>query len=118
TIHRPGRGESMVVIRGADYDGVDVLLLETFAPVHVGLRIRKLFGAESQMLVVDVAKRDNVLARDRVEVRRAAAPGADEGNVQLVAGRVGSEELGFWKDQRAGADDAGGFKELASSLHI
>jgi hypothetical protein len=58
-----------------------------------------------------------VLAGDGAEVGFTAAPGADQGNVQLVAGGVGPEEFGARKNERAGADEGGRFEELAS-LHV
>ena len=44
----------------------------------------------------------------------AAAPGADEGDVELVAGGVGAEELGPRQDESGGSGESDGFEEVAS----
>ena len=77
-----------MVIGRADDHGLDVLLIEHLAPVPVGLGLgedlQRLLGA----VVVDVAQRHDVLVPEHVVVRGSAAPYADEGDVQLVAGGV------------------------------
>src|SRR6185503_7976516 len=74
---------------GADGDGVDLLrhLLEHLAVVEVLLRVRVLLGGLVVALVVDVADRDDVLARHVAHVASALAAGADAGDVQLGIGR-------------------------------
>ena len=44
----------------------------------------------------------------------APAPGAEEGDVQLVAGRIGSEEPGPRQDEPGGSGEGDGLEEVAS----
>jgi hypothetical protein len=76
-----------VVGRGAD-DGVDVFLVEALAPVDVGLGLRVGLGGLLEVVGVNIAQGDDVLARDLVQVAPAAPAHADAGDVELLAGRL------------------------------
>jgi hypothetical protein len=102
------------VVRGADDDGVDVLLLHQFAPVHVRLRLRKTLRAGREVFLVDVAQRHHVLAADCAKVRFAPAPRADQRDVQFVARRIRAEQLRVRQNQCARPDEARVFQELTS----
>ena len=70
------------------------------------------FRAKGQVLLVHVAQGDDVLAGDAVEMGFAAAPGAEQGDVELVAGGVGSEEPGPRQDEPGGSGEGDGFEEV------
>ena len=78
------------------------------------LALGNFLRAEGQVLLVHVAQGDDVLAGDAAEMGFAPAPGADQGDVQLVAGRVGPEESGARQDEPGGSGEGDGFEELAS----
>lgn len=83
----------MVMIRGANDQRVNVFLFDHFAPVRVRFGIGKFFGAKGQMVVVDVAKGDDIFAGDRAEMRFTSAPRADERDIQFVARSVRAENF-------------------------
>jgi hypothetical protein len=66
------------------------------------------------VFLVHVAERHDVFLGEAVEMGFAAAPGAEEGDVELVAGRVGAEEPGAGKDHAGGAGERDGFEEVAT----
>ena len=107
-VHGPIGDEGVRVVGGAADHGVDVLLVEALAPIHVLLGPGKLRRGEGQVLLVHVAEGDDVLVGQAVEVGFAAAPGADEGDVELVAGCVGAEEAGAGEDEAGGAGEGDG----------
>ena len=91
-------GASQKVVIEAD-DNI-VPLIET--EVQGGV-LREALGAEREVFFVDVTEGHDVLAADGPEVRFAASPGADQGDVQFVAGRVGPEQPRAGQDQDARA---------------
>src|ERR1043166_1049623 len=116
-VHRPIGHEGVRVIGRAAHDRFDVLLLQTLTPVHVVLRVRELLGGKGQMLLVHVAEGDDVLAGDAGEMDFAATPGADQGDVQLVAGGICAEKPDPGKDERCCGRKSDGSKEVAS-FHV
>ena len=74
------------VIGSADDDGVDLLvqLVEHPAEVVEGLGLGTALGGRSQVVLIHVAERDDVLVQPghRLVVVRPAAPHADQGDVQ------------------------------------
>ena len=74
---------------------------KALAPVHVLLGLGKFLGAESQMLLIDIANGDDVFAGERVEMSFGPAPGADQGDVQLVARRIRPKKFDARQDQPA-----------------
>ena len=101
------------MVGGADDHRLDVLLVEAAAPVPIGLGVREKLQRFLRAVVVDIAQRHHVLVPEHVVVRGAAAPYADEGDVQLVAGGVLAAQRAALQDEQAGA---GGAKKVAS-LH-
>ena len=63
-------GQGVGVVGRADDHRVEVLLVEQLAPVDVGLGLGELLGGLGQVVVVDVAQGDDVLAADAVHVGR------------------------------------------------
>ncbi len=61
--------------------------------------------------LVDVTQRDDVFLRDGVVVRESAAPHADEGDVELVAGGVLAEQR---TGDHAPGDETGSTDEAAT----
>jgi hypothetical protein len=53
------------------------------------------------MVFIHVAQRDDVFTGDGAEVRLAAAPGADERDIELVAGRIRPEQFRVRKNECA-----------------
>ena len=102
------------MIGGAADHGVDIFLIEALPPVHVGLGVGKPLGPESQVFFVDVAEGHDVLAGDGAKVGFTASPGADQGDVELVAWRVGSEQGRVGEDEPGGAGEGSRFEELTS----
>src|SRR5205814_5532716 len=79
--------EGVGVLGGADDDGVDVVgLVEEPAEVVVAPRPRVARRGPAEVVVVDVAQGDDVLAGDAVGVGGAAAAGADDGQVEPFVG--------------------------------
>ncbi len=101
-VERQQRGEGVGVLAGADDHGVEVGgPVEQLAEIgeRAGLRMRGLGGVERRP--AHVAQGDDVLGGDALEVGRAAAAGADDGDVQLVVEVLAAE------DRRRAGHDAG-----------
>ena len=113
-VHRPVGDEGVRMIGGAADHRLDVLLVEALPPVHVLLGAGELLRPKGQVLLVDVAQGDDVFLGEAVEVGFAPAPGADEGDIQLVAGGVGAEEPGAREDEPCGSGEGDGPEEVAS----
>ena len=88
------------------------------APVHVlfGVGNVQLLRPEGQVLLVHVAEGDDVFAAQGAEVGLATAPGADQGDVEFVAGGVGAEEFHPGQDE-PGSSGEGGSAEEFTSFH-
>ena len=113
-IHRPVRDERVGVIGGAANDSVEVFLVEAFSPINVVLCLRKFFGGESQVFLVDVAECSDIFTGYPAVMRLTASPGANEGEVKFVAGGIGPEQLSARKNQRGGSGEGGGFQECTT----
>ena len=103
-LHRHHRRRGMDVVGGADHDRIDILLIlehpaEVRVPAGAGMDLRRLV----QVPGVDVAERDDVLARDAFQVRRAAPGNADAGDVQCVVGGGGGPREPGSRARRGGA---------------
>ncbi len=85
------------MVRCAAHNCIDILLLKAFAPIDIPLRIGEFAGAELKMLVVHVTQRHHVFSRQPAEVGLSASPGANQGDVQLVAGSIRSKDFCVWK---------------------
>ena len=83
-IERPVGDECVVVIRGADDDGIEVLLLMALAPVGVGFRTREPLECVREEIFIHVAKGDEIFAADGIVVGEAPPPNADQGDVELI----------------------------------
>ena len=113
-VHAPVGDESVGVIRRAADHRLNVLLVEALPPVHVLLGPGKLLRPKSQVLLVHVAQGDDILAHEAAEMGFAAAPRADEGDIELVAGGIGTEEFGSRQDKPGGSGESDGSEELTS----
>ena len=102
-----------MIRRAADHR-VDVLLLKAFPPVHILLGVGELPRPEVQVVLVDVAEGHHVLGGHPAEMGLTSAPGADEGNVEFVAGGVRSEEPNFREDKAGRTAEGHAFEKLAS----
>ena len=83
-LERHGRGRRVAMVGGAHHNGVQILALEHAPEIVVNFCVRKsLFGCR-QIVVVDVAERDDVLVRDAVEVIATAIRYADNTDVKII----------------------------------
>jgi hypothetical protein len=80
-VHGPVGGEGVRMVGRAAEHGIYVLLLKAFAPIHILRGLGEFFRAESQMLLVDIAERNNVLLGKHVEMRFRTAPSAQQCDV-------------------------------------
>jgi hypothetical protein len=110
-LQRPVRDEGVRMVGGADDHGIEALVVQALPPVHVSGRIRETLQRVREAGFIHIAERHDILLADRVVVCEAAAPDADEGDVELVAGRVRSEERAC---DHASGDQAGCADEPAS----
>jgi hypothetical protein len=101
----------MRVVRRADDDGVEVFVIEALAPVDVSRGTGEALQRVWKARLIDVTQRDDVFLRDGVVVRQPAAPHADEGDVELVAGGVLAEQRA---GDHAAGDEAGRADESAT----
>ncbi len=79
--------DRMRVIGRADDHGVDVLLIEQTAEVIVGFRRGIFFLHRGEIVIVNVAQRDDVFSADTLQVFSRAVCHADHADVQPVVGR-------------------------------
>ena len=121
--------ERVRVVGGRADDGVEVLrVVHQPSPVGVdlglgeaapgaghgdGLAVGPLALGVLEHAGVDVAEGDDVLARAAAEVGAAAAADADDGEVELVAGRLGAEDAAA-QDHQAGAAEGRVLEKVAS----
>src|SRR5262245_43323381 len=100
SIHGPICNEGMRVIGGAANHRFNIFLFETLSPIDILFSVWsfQLLGPKRQVLLINITKGHNVLSRKTAEVSFASSPGADQGNIQLVAGSLGAKELRLWKD--------------------
>jgi len=115
-VQRPIADERVRMVRRAAEHRVEALVIEALAPVDVGLGLGEPLGAVREVLLVHVAESHDVLAGDGVEMGVGPAPGADHGDVELVAWCVGSGEHAAGQDGQPGPKGGAGFEEL-TSLH-
>ena len=113
-VHGPVGHERVRVIRRAADHRLDVLLLKAFPPVHILLGLGEFPRPEVQVVLVDVAEGHHVLGGHPAEMGLTSAPGADEGNVEFVAGGVRSEEPNFREDKAGRTTEGHAFEKLAS----
>src|ERR1043165_1286435 len=103
----------MRMIEAASNHGLDIFLLQAFAPIEILLGIWKFPCAERQVLLIDIAQGNHVFLGEAFKVSLAPAPGSNQGHVQLVARRIGTEQLGIGKNEPCGSGESDRFKELA-----
>ncbi|OHE82536.1 MAG: hypothetical protein A2107_10350 [Verrucomicrobia bacterium GWF2_62_7] len=110
-IQRPVGNERVCVVGGAADDGVEaerLVIVEQFPPVNVGFGFRKPLRAEREVAFIDVAEGDDVFSGERVVVRRAAAPDADDGDVEFAVRPAFGGEHAARHDGPGGSDGCGG----------
>ncbi len=87
-IQGPIGDEGVRVVGSADDHGVQVFLLQALPPVDVGLGLGEMLQCIGEPLLIHVAKSDYVLVGQRIVMGQAAAPDADQRDVEFVAGGV------------------------------
>jgi hypothetical protein len=97
-------GNRVRVVRGADYNSVQVLLFEQSAKIIVSLGTGKFLAGGSEEFIVDIAQRCDVLMFDAGHVRSSAIGSADNPEVQLFVGGNSSSS----KSLTAGKTGSGG----------
>ena len=91
-LERPDALDGVLVVRGGDGDGVDVLVFEHLSHVGVALGARVVLQALGDDLGVDVAEGDDADALDLLElldVFQTAAAEADDGDAEVTVGARG-----------------------------
>jgi len=119
-----GEGDgSVVVVRGGDDDGVEVLLgIEELAPVAVGAGSGVFFGWAGETGFVDVAEGDDLDLgefADFAEIAAALAGDSDVSGGELFGGRglaAAGDEVSR-EDERGGAGGDDGVEEAAAGEH-
>ena len=81
----PVGDEGVGMVCGADDHGVEVFLLEHEAPIDVGFGTGEALQSVWEAFFVDIAEGDDVFLGEGVVVSEAAAPNADEADVEFVA---------------------------------
>ena len=115
-VQGPVGDEGVGVVSRANDHRVQVLLLEAFPPVDVGLGLGEPLEGIGKPLLVHITKGDHVLFGQRVIVGLAAAPDADQRDVELAT-RASSPRPGTaGQDGQSGSDGSGGLQKLAT-LH-
>ena len=108
--HRRGRDRRVGVVGCCHHQAVDTPLLEQLAPVGVGLRRGELRLRLRKTILVDVADRDDLVARGELHhVAPALAPNADAGDREPLVGIGGGEDRGT-----GGGSDERGLEKRAA----
>src|SRR5262245_33750593 len=84
---RRDRRHGMRVIGRRHHDGIDARLIDETAEVIVCGRVRKSLRSCGEIVVVNIAQRDDVLADEIIDAELGLAGRADEADVQFVVGR-------------------------------
>jgi len=98
-IHGPHRNVRMGMVGGAAHNGVEILLLETASPIHVGPGPGELLQGVGETRFVDIAESDDVLIFQSGVMSKAAAPHSDQGDVKFLVRGILAEERSGRKDQ-------------------
>ena len=85
TIQGPVGDEGMVMIGGADDDGLNVFLVEEAPPVPIGFCLREDLQGFLGSKIVYITQCHDVLIAKHVVMRGSPAPDADERDIQFVA---------------------------------
>ena len=80
-VHRPVGDKGVRVIQRAADNGVNILLLQAFAPVRVTPGLGEFLGDGCESLLVDITEGDNVFVGNALEVVSRAVPDGDQGDV-------------------------------------
>jgi hypothetical protein len=114
SVHGPIGHKGVGVIQGTAYDRVNVLLLETDAPVRILLCFWPPFGSGGESGFIHIADRNNVLSGSTLKVFVGAMASRYKSDVELVAGRISSKQLQSRQNERSGAECSGIFQELTA----
>ena len=115
-LHGRHRGHRVGIVGRADHHGVDlaVQLVEHLAEIDIPLSVRELPVRIFRPALVHVAQRHEVLAGQLAGVRLALTAGPDDGDVQLLVGRVGPDGTTVLEDHHPGGPEGRSLDELAS----
>ena len=106
----------MAVIGNGDDDGVDLLvpLVEHLAEVVVSVRVGMFLGDFAQAVVIDVAERDDVAPGlgNFGDMGRALAGDSDDGDVDLLVGRLAEDRPTTADDPEADAAHGSGLQKF------
>ena len=79
------RGKGVRVFTGTDNDGVELVgMVVELAKVGQSACPGMCFGSPTEVIGVDIAQRNDVLRRHRLQVARASSTGANHGDVELL----------------------------------
>ncbi len=93
TLNRHHGGWSMGMVRGGDYDCIEILLLlEHDAKISVITGIGEFFPQAPGLTIISVAQGDDVFAHDSLGIAVALTTAADHTNLQF-AGAIGAHDV-------------------------
>lgn len=84
-VHRPHRDVRMRMIRGADDDGLEIFLLQTFPPIDVGLGAGEFLQRFRETRLVHITKRDHILLGKPIIMSKPPTPYADQRDIEPFA---------------------------------
>ena len=106
---------SVGVVGRADHDGLNVLLVKELSEVVVFLSCWELLRNVTEILVVDIANSDDVLALDTIDVCARTVRDAHQADIELLVGRFALGKDGPASHPKAGCSKGGAFEKLTSS---
>jgi hypothetical protein len=102
------------MVGGAADDGIDILLIQTFPPVHVVLGIGKGLRRFRQRSFINVAQRHDVFIVNGSKMSAASSADTDQGDIQFVAGSSGTHTSATGQDRQARTCDGARAEKIAS----
>ena len=87
-VHRPIGNKRMSKIRCAANHSIQIFLFQTLTPINVMFCFGKFFSSITQMFFINITKGNNIFTFKPAIVRLCSTPGADQGNIKFIAGRI------------------------------
>ena len=87
-VHGPVSNERMGKVGCAANHSIQIFLIQTLAPINVMFCFGKFFSSITQMFFINITKGNNIFTFKPAIVRLCSTPGADQGNIKFIAGRI------------------------------
>ena len=110
---RAGSG-GVHVVRRADDDGIDVLLVDQLPVVVVFVRFGKVAVAAVEVVLVGITDSDNILRPHPADIRRGAILGADTADVELFAWSPACVDQAAAAEQHSESGKGAGFEKITT----